>query len=111
MALKTSDAQLRWWYSRYNRAYFRGRLGMPYRIRFGNASDGNIAETTFLGIGKTSEVVEILISRRVQWSLRLSLAALLHEMIHVARPRAEHGEGFARERRRLFREGAFDGLI
>jgi hypothetical protein len=40
-----------------------------------------------------------------------ALQTLLHEMIHVAKPDANHGPVFLKERKRLYKAGAYINLV
>jgi len=104
-----TSGQLRWWYRRFNRAYWGGRLPMPWQMVFRRMDD--LGHTLFWKVSKTPDVPEIAMNSRLKHSLCLCLVVMLHEMAHVARPRAGHGKAHKSELRRLMRLGAYDNLL
>lgn len=107
---RVTPGQLRWWYRRFNAAYFGGRLPMPGQILFRRGLS-ELGYTLFFPTGRSSVALEVSVTDRLRHSLDLCLIVLLHEMAHVAKPRAEHGPVHKKEIRRLFRAGAYDALL
>jgi hypothetical protein len=105
-----TNGQLRWWYRRLNRAYWGGRLPTPGQILFRRKMRGE-GHTVFLNLGREQIVAEVALSHRMQRIPSLCGIALLHEMAHVAKPRAGEGPEHKREIARLFRAGAYHGLL
>ena len=105
-----TNGQLRWWYRRLNAAYFGGRLPMPGQLIFRRRMD-DLGHTLFFKVSRQPVVMEIALSGTLRSSLDLCLIVLLHEMAHVARPRAGHGPAHKAEIRRLFRAGAYKNLL
>ena len=100
-------------YRQYNRKYFGGQLP-NICVRFGNAQAmkqagvprGTLA-ATLLSNGKPYAIV---IRDYANKSWRYIKADLLHELVHVAHPRADHGPVFENEMKRLANLGAFKGV-
>ena len=127
-------AQIRWWYGRYNKLYFRGMLPKPLKIVFRRklifggtecvaaveCLPGNSGRK-----GRNSFAVDtIWFNSRIRpWVMNDELkVALLHEMIHVrlrqlgrkhncTKVRREKNDAFLKEQRRLMKAGAYDRLL
>lgn len=100
-----TNADLKWWYRRYNRRFWGGRLPAA-DIRFARIDSSCLGQCiVFDGIP------EIRIATGIRKWTKVCKTTLLHEMVHVALPRrVEHGPRFEREMRRLASAGAFEGL-
>jgi hypothetical protein len=103
-------------YREYNRKYFGGRLPnvdinfiSPGQMKkcFGLAR-ATCAVTCFKK--GTITPVAIYISKNKYKIWRYVRADLLHELVHVDRPRADHGPVFENEMKRLAAAGAFKGI-
>lgn len=96
---------LRWWYGRYNRLYFGGKLP---RCRIGLMT--SLEDCAEVYANQSPPVMNL--NRRILWSARQVQVALLHEMTHLKiRDELGHGRRFVRELHRLMRAGAYDGLL
>jgi hypothetical protein len=109
-----SSPYLKRLYRQYNKKYFGGCLPKIWLI-FGQAREWRASK-----LGKTTcaatffeDGVPIGIAIRYykNKSTNYFKTDLLHELIHVANPRASHGPAFKKELRRLMAAGAFDNLL
>jgi hypothetical protein len=93
---------LQTYYRLYNKQYFRNKLPRDAKVHF--------RKIKWLGEADVYRG-KICISKRTKWSKSISLMTLLHEMVHLKRPRGEcHGPGFQKEMLRLAKAGAFKDL-
>lgn len=108
-----SNRALKKLYREYNRKYFGNRLPDVF-IDFTTPRD--LAKN---GLGKATCAVTFLkgysrpaifISRNPLKTWRYVKSDLLHEMCHVARPRADHGQAFEEEMLRIAKMGAFKNI-
>ena len=106
--MKRKKWTLKKYYQRFNRIYFGNKLpDIPVKFEE-TARKGVVGETTFFG----SCPVRISISPNIRYWDKIVLQVLLHECAHVALPaNVQHGPRFDREIARLFRAGAFRGLM
>jgi SprT-like family len=100
-------------YRRYNRKYFGGRLPTIY-IQFlapGQFKKNGLGRATCaVTCFEDGSPVAIYISANRLKTWRYIKADLLHEMCHVAHPKAQHGPAFENEMKRLAAAGAFKGV-
>lgn len=102
-------------YRQYNRKYFGNKLpndifvvlGQSYEWRVARVSK-NTSAVTFIKGGKPLGIMVRWYKNKGRSYIKTDL---LHEMIHVAHPRAGHGPVFKREVRRLAALGALDNLL
>ena len=100
-------------YRQYNKKYFGGKLP-AIRINFVSPADmkksglgrGTCAVTCFEN--GVAVAVYISITRYKTW--RYIKSDILHELCHIAHPKAEHGPVFENEMKRLASAGAFKGI-
>lgn len=109
-----SNRALKKLYREYNRKFFGNTLPKIWLI-FGQAREWKKARlgkttcaATFFEGGKP---IGIAIRYYKHKGSQYCKTDLLHEMCHVARPRAGHGPAFKEEIRRLMLAGAFDKLV
>ena len=104
-------------YNQYNKKYFGGKLP---DIVVGWATTEQFVEHriakrtcafTSLDQEKPTRPTAIVIHRSENKSMLHVKTDLLHEMVHVAHMRADHGPVFKAEIRRLVNEGAYDGIL
>ena len=105
-----TNGQLRWWYRTLNRRYWGGRLALPWQILFRRGVDG-LGRTMFFQAKDKTDAVELSIRVELRASIHLTLIVLLHEMAHIAHPKAGEGPAHKAEIRRLLRAGAYDRLL
>jgi len=111
-----SNPYLKRLYNQYNKKYFSNRLpNLPLLFvtpgemkKYFGVNRGCCAITCFKQ--GTTEPVAIYVSLNCHKSWRYVKSDLLHEMFHVARPRAEHGKAFEDEMMRIAKLGAFAGI-
>lgn len=110
-----SNPWLKKLYRQYNRKYFGNKLPLDIFVVFGNARtwrsariSKNSAAVTFIKGGKPLGIVIRYYKHKGRPYIKCDL---LHEMIHVAHPRASHGPIFKQEVRRLAALGALDKLL
>lgn len=99
-----TNADLRYYYKVANKLCFRNKLPVV-PVRFGNIRH--------LGSTRVLEGVpySIIISKRLQFSSKLTVMTLIHEMCHVEFPeRRGHGWRFDKRMRKIAAQGGFDGL-
>jgi hypothetical protein len=104
--MPTSHLQLRRLYNRFNRLYFNSELPTDLEIVWSPCDDANGITYT---AGCTPFRIEI--DPSIQGQVRFTHIVLLHEMVHVHRPRLGHGKRFKAELRRLVALGAYDKLL
>jgi hypothetical protein len=98
-----TNADLRWWYRRYNKKYFAGKLPAA-KVKFAKLAAGELG-TMYHGLD------EVYITKEFRKWPREAKFTLLHEMVHLALPvNAWHGPSFEKEMLRLAKAGAFKGL-
>lgn len=103
--MPSSHLSLRRLYNFYNRKFFNSALPSDIELIWSPCDDAN---------GKTDWIDghwRIRIDPALQAQPRFTRIVMLHEMIHVAKPKANHGRVFKSERQRLWDAGAFDRLI
>lgn len=108
-----SNPTLKKLYKEYNRRFFAGKLP-DICVRFGDAKamkaagvpKGTCAVTLLNG----SKPYAIVIREYQHKGWGYIKSDLLHEMVHVARPRANHGKVFQNEMKRLAAANAFVGI-
>ena len=105
-----SNRALRKLYKYYNDKYFGGQLPdatvafvTPSEMKRGGLGKSTCAVTCF----NPNHRPAIFISRNKLKTWGYIKSDLLHEMCHVARPRASHGKVFQDEMKRLARMNAF----
>lgn len=109
-----SNPWLKKLYRQYNKKYFGNKLPDIW-VDFGDARtwrqarlSKNTCAATFIDNGKP---IGILIRYYKFKGSAYTKADLLHELCHVAHPRAGHGKVFQDEIKRLVDEGAFKGIL
>jgi hypothetical protein len=105
-----ASSYLKGLYNIYNEKYFSNELPVGTKLffvrRIGKSKSpekSNCASTYFYA----DKPPVVLIQRTKVKSMRYVVADLLHEMVHVSKPRADHGEVFQEEMKRLANAGAF----
>ena len=98
-----SERQLLWWYRHYNRCCFGGRLPKFALISF----HGDKHESAHSFPSMILPVIRI--NRRLRAFPWAAHVALLHEMAHFKA--MGHGRDFQREIDKLYRKGAYEGLL
>ena len=97
-------------YRRYNKKYFGGRLPTLY-IQFTSPNDlkknGLGRATCAVTCFESGRPYAIYISTNRFKTWRYIKSDMLHEMVHVAHPKAQHGPVFHGEMKRLAAAGAF----
>jgi hypothetical protein len=108
-----ASSYLKGLYNFYNYKYFNSELPTGTKLFFvykigksKSPEKSNCASTYFYA----DEPPTILIQRTKVKSKRYIAADLLHEMSHIAKPRAEHGKVFQAEMKRLANAGAFQDV-
>jgi hypothetical protein len=108
-----ASSYLKGLYNFYNYRYFNNELPKGTKLYFvskigksKSPEKSNCASTYFYA----DEPPVIFIQKTKVKSMRYVVADLLHEMAHVAKPRAEHGEVFQQEMKRLAKAGAFQNV-
>lgn len=102
------NSYLKLLYNRCNRVYFGGKLPEDIVVGYGTTGQfrkhrvkkGTCAFTAY-------NPLAIVIHRGANKSMTYIQADLLHEMCHVSKPRAGHGEVFQKEMLRIAKLGAF----
>jgi hypothetical protein len=98
-----TNSELLWWYKKYNRKYFGGKLP-AIKIKFSKLAVNTLAEVWY-------EEREIYISNWIKTSDLLVRMNILHEMVHLSLPvGCHHGPKFEKEMLRLAKAGAFRGI-
>ena len=95
-------------YARYNRLYFRNRLPRKFSVKF----ERGITEMGYFRHRGPKPVCIRLNEKLRGWNSAWELT-LLHEMCHLATASetTDHGPRWRRERRRLYKLGAFEPMI
>lgn len=111
--LMRASSYLKRLYNIYNKKYFRNKLPAQTKLYFvfkigksKSPTKSNCAITYFYEDSSPIVVVQ----RTKAKSMRYVSADLLHEMAHIAHPRAEHGKVFQQEMKRLAKENAFHNI-
>lgn len=98
-----TNAELRYWYRRYNKKYFGGKLDA--RVCFSKE-----VCKKFIGHADWYDRV-ITISKEIKRLDCVIKGTLLHEMAHIKLPvKVNHGPRFEKEMLRLAKAGAFRGV-
>jgi hypothetical protein len=109
-----SNPYLKRLYRFYNKKYFNGELPDIWLI-FGQARVWKKARlgkrTCAATFFEDGHPIGIAIRYYETKNFGYIRADLLHELIHVARPKAGHGRAFKQELRRLMMAGAFDDIL
>jgi hypothetical protein len=107
-----ASSYLKGLYNFYNDKYFAGELPQDTKLFFvhkigksSSVAKSNCAITYFTN----PPVIAIQRTKKMK-SMRYVVADLLHEMSHLSKPRAEHGEVFQEEMKRLAEAGAFQDV-
>jgi hypothetical protein len=99
-------------YNFYNYKYFDSKLPQNTKLFFVTkiGKSKSVAKST-CALTYFSDPPVIVIQRtKKAKSMRYVVADLLHEMSHLSKPRAEHGEVFQEEMKRLANAGAFQDV-
>lgn len=105
-----ASSYLKGLYNFYNYKYFNNelpkgtKLFFTYKIGKSKSIEKSDCASTYFFADKPPV---ILIQRVKAKKMRYVVADLLHEMVHVAKPRADHGKVFQQEMKRLANAGAF----
>ena len=112
-----NNSYLKSLYNKYNRQFFDGKLpdilvgyATTKQFKKHRVKKGTCAFTSFdndLHTKPTAIVVHHFDGK----SMLYVKADLLHEMVHVSKPRAEHGKVFKKEMSRIISLGAFDNIL
>ena len=104
-----SNWHLRREYAQLNRKYFKGQLP-KIRVFYGYVR--SMPTASYMAFACTDRIVLQPWLRR---SGKVSIYALLHEMVHIKLYAlgldAGHGPRFDKETRRLYKAGAFDNIL
>ena len=106
-----ASSYLKGLYNFYNAKYFNNelpkgtKLFFVYKIGKSKSPEKSNCASTYFYADKPPV---ILIQRTKVKSMRYVAADLLHELVHVAKPRADHGKVFQEEMLRLAKMGAFE---
>ena len=106
--MKMTNRDLWRCYDVANLRYFHNKLQRDIPLRFAKLPNGMLGKTYVCthGIAQAIEISERLKSNEVH-----AIMTLLHEMVHVEKPRYKgHGWRFDRRMKKLAQDGAFDGL-
>lgn len=106
-----SHSYLKCLYNLYNKRFFKDKL--PHdTIVFFATKIGRVKSLKRSACAITLMTTPriIVIQKSKSKSMRYAMSDLLHEMVHVSKPRAEHGKVFQDEMKRLAKEGAFEGV-
>lgn len=116
-----SDPTLKRWFRVYNRRYFQSSLPAATKVLWAEEIQEDLGATTddpstahtmaATDVSRSPTPPEIYLNRRILPFWKVVRATLLHEMAHVAKPRAGHGAVFDAEIGRLWEMGAFKGLL
>lgn len=102
-------------YREYNKKYFDNKLPNDIWVIFGGARDWRTAKlsknTCAATFFEDHKPIGIAIRYYRFKTGPYVKSDLLHEMIHVARPRVGHGRTFKQEVRRLAALGALDNIL
>ena len=104
-----ASSYLKGLYNVYNQKHFGDKLPKDTKLFFVpkiGKSDSVAKSTCAVTYFSDPPVIAIQRTRKMK-SMRYVVADLLHEMCHLSKPRAEHGEVFQAEMKRLADENAF----
>jgi hypothetical protein len=112
-----NNSYLKSLYNKYNRQYFDNKLpdilvgyATTRQFKTHRVKKGTCAFTSFDDTKHTKPTAIVVLYFPGKSMLYIK-ADLLHEMVHVSKPRAEHGKVFKKERRRILLLGAFDSIL
>jgi hypothetical protein len=97
------------WYNHYNRKFYGNKLPAlksywyPFRKKLTHAA-------TFFEEGIPTRLL-FNVNLKQDFLGRMCLISLLHEMQHVATPKAMHGRVFKREQNRIIKRGGYKELL
>ena len=97
-------------YRRYNKRFFDGKLPAEVPIQFVDMSKTDYCGLTTQLIEPGLSLHSIYLDTKLKDHTNLLRMTLLHEMVHVKLPHAEHGKEFEDEMIRLAFRGAFKGI-
>jgi hypothetical protein len=98
------------YYRRYNKKYFDSKLPAEVPIHFVDMSATDYCGLTTQLMEPGLSLQSIYLDNKLKDHQNLLLMTLLHEMVHVKLPQAEHGKDFEDEMIRLAFRGAFKGI-
>lgn len=96
-------------FRRFNCRYFKGALYCRVEWSATLFRRGLLGEIDFSSVPYT-----VRLSDRLKFSPVLAKIILLHELVHAAtwfREKPDHGPKFKRRIRKLFKDGAYEGLL
>jgi hypothetical protein len=106
--VKQTDADLRRYYRIANKRYFGNKLPVHFHLQFGKIKGAGV---THVLNGDTPIAIEI--NETLRTFQAITILTVLHEMLHVEKPKDDHKKNdwrFDRRMLRLAQQGAFDGL-
>jgi hypothetical protein len=107
--MKLTNADLRRYYHKANKRYFRNTLPKDLPILF--VKPRIIGGLGVTRIGKGRLPLRIEINEKLRFTSDVVIMVIFHEMLHVQQPHSVgHGWHFNRRMRRLAENGAFDGV-
>lgn len=108
-----SDRQLRYWYHKYNKAFFNNELPQKILIHW-KQLPMDWGSACQIGVGDL-DLFYIRLNCTLKFVTQYWKIILLHEMIHVklwkSHPNHSHGKLFRDETERLFNLGAYKKLL
>ncbi len=111
-----NNAYLKQLYNQYNKKFFYNSLpdiivgyATTKQFKSNRVKRGTCAFTSY-NDKKHTLATAIVIHQHDKKSMAYIKADLIHEMVHVAFPRANHGKVFQEEMKRLAQAGAFEGI-
>ncbi len=111
-----NNAYLKRLYNMFNKKYFYGDLpdivvgyATTKQFKSNRVKRGTCAFTSY-DDEKHTKAVAIVIHTHPGKSMAHIKSDLIHEIAHVAHPRADHGKAFQDEMKRLAQAGAFEGI-
>lgn len=113
MTFYTSKARrskaLESWFVHYNETFFGNKLASVVVYWYNFRKENRHGVTTF--DPGTTRSTAILINKNLKNASCYALQTLLHEMIHMKKPRAMHGPAFHKEKLRLLKAGAYNDIV
>jgi hypothetical protein len=105
-----TEKQVQSLYKKYNQKFFDGKLPAEVPVKFVDMASTDYCglTTMFSEPGLTLQV--IYLDTKLKAHTNLLKFTLLHEMVHIKAPSAEHGQDFDDEMMRLAFRGAFKGI-
>jgi hypothetical protein len=97
------------WFAYYNQAFFGNKL-KPVTLYWYEFRKVNKHGVTMFDQGTTRSTA-ILVNKNLKNASCYALQTLLHEMIHMKKPRAMHGPAFHKEKLRLLKAGAYNNIV